>query len=266
MTVNDKINFLLDALEDGETNFQFDENKFGQRKINRTLNRIKNIYAKSNDAVRKEMEENESTTWQRMIRVLSHEILNTVAPIASLSQTLKNVQGAELNIGLDTISASAEGLIKFVNSYHSLTHSAQPIRKSFYVKDMAAKVIELTKFYGIPVNFQERSDDVLLYADEEQISQIMLNLVKNAVEADATRINIYTQIDPQDNVIIHVSNNGKPISNANQDAIFDPFFTTKPSGSGIGLSLSRQIMRRHGGSLTLTSSDNYATIFTLTFP
>ena len=131
---------------------------------------------------------------------------------------------------------------------------------------MAAKVIELTKFYGIPVNFQERSDDVLLYADEEQISQIMLNLVKNAVEADATRINIYTQIDPQDNVIIHVSNNGKPISNANQDAIFDPFFTTKPSGSGIGLSLSRQIMRRHGGSLTLTSSDNYATIFTLTFP
>ena len=266
MTTLDKINFLLDALEDGETNFRFDENKIGQKKINSTLNRIKELYAKGNASIREKMEESESVSWQRMFRVLSHEIMNTVAPIASLSQTLKHVEGKELEQGLDTISASCQGLIRFVNSYHGLTHLNPPARKAFYVRDMAAKVIELTSEYDIPVSFLERTPDVLLYADEGQISQILVNLIKNAREAGATIVNLSSEIGKDESIIINVSNNGAAITPKDQEQIFDPFFTTKSSGSGIGLSLSRQIMRRHGGTLTLKTSDGHITVFTLVFP
>jgi signal transduction histidine kinase len=134
---------------------------------------------------------------------------------------------------------------------------------------MIDRVLQLTSQQmseaGTVCTYFEKSDDILLYADESQISQILINLIRNACQAGAHKIEITAEIDPSDSVFIHVSNNGRPISKESREEIFVPFYTTKQEGTGIGLSLSRQIMRLHNGTLTLTGSDAKATTFTLYF-
>ena len=221
--------------------------------------------------ISREMEENEHQSWSRLIRVLTHEIMNTVTPIASLSETLLQFDKVddEIRNGLDSISQSSRGLIRFVESYRNLTRVAAPVKKAFFVRELAERVINLTKEQaseaGATCTYIEKSEDILLYADEGQISQIIINLVKNAIQAEADKIEITAEINLSECVIINVFNNGTPISKDSQDEIFIPFFTTKQDGTGIGLSLSRQIMRLHNGSLNLTRSDVIGTVFTLAF-
>ena len=218
-----------------------------------------------------EIAENEQQSWSKLIRVLTHEIMNTVTPIASLSETLlqfDNVDG-EVRSGLNTISRSSRNLIKFVDTYRNLTRVAMPSKKAFYFRDMAERVISLTReqaaISGAVCTFMERSEDVLLYADEGQLTQILINLVKNAIQAEAKNIMITAEINLSEQVIINVTNDGNAISRESQEEIFVPFFTTKQDGTGIGLSLSRQIMRLHNGTLNLTRSDEKGTVFTLVF-
>ena len=218
-----------------------------------------------------EIAENEQQSWSKLIRVLTHEIMNTVTPIASLSETLlkfDNVDG-EVRNGLSTISQSSRGLIKFVDTYRNLTRVAMPSKKAFYFRELAERVINLTReqavLSGVVCTYVEKSEDVLLYADEGQITQILINLVKNALQAEAKNIEISAEINQSERIIINVANNGHPISKESQEEIFVPFFTTKEEGTGIGLSLSRQIMRLHNGSLKLTRSDERGTVFTLLF-
>ena len=205
--------------------------------------------------ISREIAENEQESWSKLIRVLTHEIMNTVTPIASLSETLlkfDNVDG-EVKNGLNTISQSSRGLIKFVDTYRNLTRVAMPSKKAFYFKELADRVINLTREQalasGAACTFTEKSDDVLLYADEGQITQILINLVKNAIQAEAKKIEITAEINNHEHIIINVINDGRPISKESQDEIFVPFYTTKQDGTGIGLSLSRQIMRLHNGNL-----------------
>ncbi len=217
-----------------------------------------------------EIAENEELAWSRLIRVLTHEIMNTITPIASLSETLsKDPASPDLVMGLQTISTSSKDLIKFVNTYRSLTRVATPVRKPFYLRELMERVEQLTKQQidaaGARYQYTELTDDILLYADEGQISQVVVNLISNALQAEATQITITAKIDDADAVIIDVSNNGHPISPDSQEQIFIPFFTTKPEGSGIGLSLSRQIMRLHNGSIRLVRSNEKGTVFTLVF-
>ncbi len=218
-----------------------------------------------------EIAENEQESWSRLIRVLTHEIMNTVTPIASLSETLLRFEGVneEIKNGLDTISQSSRGLIKFVDSYRNLTRVAPPVKKAFYFKELAERVINLTTeqavISGAVCTYIEKSDDIILYADEGQITQILINLVKNAIQAEARRIEITAEINLSEQIIIAVHNNGSPISKESQEEIFVPFYTTKQEGTGIGLSLSRQIMRLHNGTLSLTRSDENGTVFTLIF-
>ena len=218
-----------------------------------------------------EIAEQEQESWSKLIRVLTHEIMNTVTPIASLSETLLSMENTneEVKSGLDTISQSSRNLIKFVNNYRNLTRIAPPAKKAFYVKELAERVMNLTKEQRSETctvcSYIEKSDDVLLYADEGQITQILINLIRNAVQAEARTIIISAQITASEQTVINVYNNGTPISRESQDEIFVPFFTTKQEGTGIGLSLSRQIMRLHNGTLTLTCSDTNGTIFTLIF-
>ena len=218
-----------------------------------------------------EIAENEQQSWSKLIRVLTHEIMNTITPIASLSDTLLTFDGVDDNIknGLSTISESSKGLIKFVDSYRNLTRVAPPVKKAFYFKELAERVISLTReqaaMSGAICTYKEKSEDIILYADEGQITQILINLVKNAVQADARNIVITAQLTLSEQTVISVTNDGLPISRESQDEIFVPFFTTKQEGTGIGLSLSRQIMRLHNGSLTLTKSDESGTVFTLIF-
>ena len=370
-----KVAYMLDALEDKELNFRFDERRWRGRQFNKTLNRLRNIFDKERheiieqekyfglmldhvktgiavveddgrvaysnntalsllgiatfghirqlrtvsdslyeafhtisdgteerasyynesgkmtisltaseatigkDTVRiiafndisSEIEENEQQSWSKLIRVLTHEIMNTVTPISSLSETLLDFDGLsdDLKNGLSTISQSSKGLIKFVDSYRNLTRVAPPVKKAFYFRELVERVISLTReqavMSGATCTYIEKSDDILLYADEGQITQIMINLVKNAIQADAKNITITAHITLSEQTVISVANDGLPISRESQDEIFVPFFTTKQEGTGIGLSLSRQIMRLHNGSLTLTRSDKNGTVFTLLF-
>ena len=217
-----------------------------------------------------EMENNESESWTRLIRVLTHEIMNTVTPIASLSSALSQNLDAydteDVRSALGTISSSSEGLISFVQSYRSLTHIAAPIRKAFYLRDLVndSETIAQANWPSAKVSYHELSEDIILYADYGQISQVMNNLIKNAVQAGASDIDITASIDKRERTVINVANNGEPISETGREQIFVPFYTTKgASGTGVGLSLCRQIIRLNGGTINLTSSTPEATVFTI---
>ena len=222
-----------------------------------------------NDITR-EMENNESESWTRLIRVLTHEIMNTVTPIASLSsalsQNLADYDAEDVRSALGTIASSSEGLISFVQSYRSLTHIAAPVRKAFYLKDLVndSVTIAQTNWPSASVSYHELSEDIILYADFGQISQVMNNLIKNAVQAGASEIDITASIDKRERTVINVANNGEPISETGKEQIFVPFYTTKgDSGTGVGLSLCRQIIRLNGGTINLTSSTAESTVFTI---
>ena len=222
-----------------------------------------------NDITR-EMENNESESWTRLIRVLTHEIMNTVTPIASLSsalsQNLADYDAEDVRSALGTIASSSEGLISFVQSYRSLTHIAAPVRKAFYLKDLVndSVTIAQTNWPSASVSYHELSEDIILYADFGQISQVMNNLIKNAVQAGASEIDITASIDKRERTVINVANNGEPISETGKEQIFVPFYTTKgASGTGVGLSLCRQIIRLNGGTIYLTSSTAESTVFTI---
>ena len=259
-----KVAYMMDALEDGELNFRFqDKNKF-----NRTLNRIRTIFEKQRQA-------HEQDSWTKLIRVLTHEIMNTVSPIASLSDALSKSMDdgghSELDVkaGLDTISDSSKNLIKFVETYRQLSGVARPLRRAIDLQELMDQVISLNSEYaascGAACIYRPEEPDLMIYADEGQISQIVINLIKNALQAGAKHIDISARMGKDDEVIIQVANDGAPIPVSAQEQIFVPFYTTKKEGSGIGLSLARQIMRQHNGSINLLRSDANQTVFQLIF-
>ena len=240
----------------------------------------RNVRIVSFNDVTEELETNQEEAYSKLIRVLTHEIMNTVTPISSLSDALVSYLEPEddeltperrkaLRDGLDTIASSSRSLIQFVESYRNLTRVAPPVKSVFYVRDLASEVMELTSEQlassGASLSFAERSDDVILFADRGQILQILINLVKNAVQAKARTINMEARIDSSDVTIIEVSNDGEPITPEAQKQMFVPFYTTKQDGSGIGLAISRQIMRMHNGQISLKSSTAEKTTFSLIF-
>ncbi len=255
---------MMDALEDGEMNFRFSETN----QFNRTLNRIRYIF-------KKQRQQNEQDSWEKLIRVLTHEIMNTVSPIASLSDALsKSVDDnghCELDVkaGLETIANSSKNLIKFVDDYRKLGGVARPIRKAIELQPLIEKIIslnsEFTTSHGTECSYSTKEHDLMIYADEGQISQIFINLIKNAVQAGAHHISITAQLHPDDEVVIRIANDGAPIPLTSREQIFVPFFTTKSDGNGIGLSISRQIMRLHNGSIELYSSNDAETVFEMVF-
>ena len=259
-----KVAYMMDALEDGELNFRFqDKNKF-----NRTLNRIRTIFEKQRQA-------HEQDSWTKLIRVLTHEIMNTVSPIASLSDALAKSMDenghSELDVksGLDTISDSSKNLIKFVETYRQLSGVARPLRRAVDLQELMDQVISLNIEYaascGATCVYRPEEPDLMIYADEGQISQILINLIKNALQAGAKHIRLTADLSADDSVVINVGNDGAAISPESQEQIFVPFFTTKAEGTGIGLSLSRQIMRMHGGNMRLLRSNSRETVFSLIF-
>ena len=253
-----KVGFMMDALEDGELNFHFKE----KSALNRALNRIKGIFERRDAA-------NEESSQNKLFRVMTHEIMNTVAPIASLSDALLTEEGVDVKAGLETISASSKDLIRFVESYRSMTQAQPPVRKAVMVDELMDRVLLLNKAkiaeQGATLTYQANTPDLLIYADEGQIMQVFNNLIKNAVQAGANSIRITADLNSEDQTVIRVANNGKAIPLRQTEEIFIPFYTTKPNGTGIGLSLSKQIMVRHNGNLVLEQSDSNLTVFALLF-
>ena len=253
-----KVGFMMDALEDGELNFHFKE----KSALNRTLNRIKGIFERRDAA-------NEESSQNKLFRVMTHEIMNTVAPIASLSDALLTEEGVDVKAGLETISASSKDLIRFVESYRSMTQALPPVRKAVMVDELMDRVLLLNKAkiaeQGATLTYQANTPDLLIYADEGQIMMVFNNLIKNAVQAGATSIRITADLNSEDQTVIRVANNGKAIPLRQTEEVFIPFYTTKPNGTGIGLSLSKQIMVRHNGNLVLEQSDSSLTVFAMVF-
>ena len=259
-----KVAYMMDAMEDGELNFRFqDKNRF-----NRTLNRIRTIFEKQRQA-------HEQDSWTKLIRVLTHEIMNTVSPIASLSDAMaKSVDGdgrspLDIKAGLETISDSSRNLIDFVQTYRQLSGVAKPVRKALDLQELMEGVIALNSEFatscGATCSYRPVEPDLMVYADEGQISQILINLIKNALQAGAKHVDISAGMGQDDELVVRVANDGEPIPVSAQEQIFIPFYTTKKDGSGIGLSLSRQIMRNHNGTIDLLRSDVSQTVFELRF-
>ncbi|TVR69581.1 MAG: ATP-binding protein [Marinilabiliales bacterium] len=235
------------------------------------------------------LEEQETEAWQKLIRVLTHEIMNSITPIASLSSTLEmmlkgiTTKGSdtpldmeavmEIQQALQTINKRSTGLLHFVNTYRNLTRIPKPNFRIFPVADLISNVQMLMeeelRQNEIKLITSVIPPDIEFSADEQLLEQVMINMVKNAIQALTGRpdpkIVIKAFINKRGRLTIQVQDNGQGILQEVLDKIFIPFFTTKPKGSGIGLSLSRQIMRLHGGTITANSEPDVGTTFTLTF-
>lgn len=202
-----------------------------------------------------ELSNQEVDSWIKLIRVLTHEIMNTITPVTSLSETLltRVTEDKDLKQGLETIHKTGTELLAFVNNYRRFTHVPQPQPALFYVEPFLERMALLCNH---EVEIEVSPKDLLVYADESLLSHVVTNLLKNAVEAfngqeKLSFIRLHAYANVQESIIIDVSNNAGLIPEDVASHIFIPFFTTKPEGSGIGLSLSRQIMRVSGGSLSL---------------
>ena len=219
-----------------------------------------------------ELSNQEVDSWIKLIRVLTHEIMNTITPVTSLSETLltRVTEDKDLKQGLETIHKTGTELLAFVNNYRRFTHVPQPQPALFYVEPFLERMALLCNH---EVEIEVSPKDLLVYADESLLSHVVTNLLKNAVEAFRGKeredkqecrsadlqsaaskkafIRLQAYANAQESIIIDVSNNAGLIPEDVASHIFIPFFTTKPEGSGIGLSLSRQIMRVSGGSLSL---------------
>lgn len=224
--------------------------------------------------IHNELDEKELDSWIKLTRVLTHEIMNSMAPISSVSDTFmqrEDVKNSELYDGIRAIHETSSGLISFVDSYRKFSALQQPQPEPFYIQEMMKQVSSLNLVPdNINLSIQVEPEDLMLYADPNLIRQIMINLLKNAVQAigdNNGRILVHAYADKAEHVFIDVSNNGPAISDDLARQIFVPFFTTKQEGSGIGLSLARQIMKLSGGTITLLKSgtNNWPVTFQLEF-
>lgn len=224
----------------------------------------------------------EITSWEKLIRVLTHEIMNGVAPVTSLSSTLLHRAGSAdglqpetLRQGLQTIHTTSEHLLRFVESYRSLTLLPAPVPQPFYVKPFLERMLMLARAAdgaeGLQMECSAEPADLMLYADEALLTHVFTNLLKNAVEAlqasaaDVPYVRVEAEIDDAETVRIRVRNNGPAIPADVRAQMFVPFFSTKNGGSGIGLSLSARIMKASGARLELAESSDRETVFLLTF-
>jgi len=267
---------VINEREEMQVSLRFSEIKLknGQMKVI-TLNNIGN-----------ELETKEMESWIRLIRVMTHEIMNSIAPITSLSETLLSLHKTPLACESDenlksntieafeTIHSTAKGLLSFVDSYRKFTGIPKPIFHTFALKPLLEKVLHLErkaikeKNINLQLIFDEA--DIELFADEKLMMQVLVNLIKNAIEAidssENGQIIIRTHKLTTGQVTIDICNTGKPILLDVLPNIFIPFFTTKETGTGIGLSVSRYIMRLHGGKLTHSTSSEGWTVFTVISP
>ena len=304
---------LTNPQSDDKFNFTY-ETELGDIEICVTISRT-NIQNKKAlivtfDNINNEMDNKELDSWIRLTRVMTHEIMNSITPITSISDTLLSKQEnrrEDIKNGLEVISKTGKGLMTFVESYRRFTHIPNPQPTLFYVKNFIERMVTLAQhnddFDDIIWQTNIQPEDLILYADENLISQVMINLLKNAQQAiRLNQVTGYMQTDGNENnakdnektdfdeasdlnkqasgvisikascneaesIIIEVSNNGPAIPDEEVAHIFIPFFTTKENGSGVGLSVARQIMRLSGGSIALKKDQTSGmTTFILTFP
>ena len=235
--------------------------------------------------VNEALDETESKAWQKLLSVMTHEIMNSIAPISSLANTLKNrlqqsanhpdqsVSLDDLEIGIDTIKRRSEGLLKFAETYRNLNKITAPNLRKIYVRDLFENMHQLMQptleQKNIEMEVILKDPDLMLDADTNLVEQVLINLVVNAMEAvkdqAEPRIILSGYLASNRKIVIKVADNGIGMPEELLDKIFIPFFSTKKSGSGIGLSLCKQIMMLHHGQIQVQSVEGEGTAFMLQF-
>ena len=266
---------LVSAAGDVRTVTLHDGDSTRQLSIQVSQSRIRdrNIRIMAVNDIHHELDNKEIDSWVSLTRVLTHEIMNSVSPITSLSESLRELvpdKSSELYKGLDVIHSTGTGIEGFVESYRQFTHIPTPSPSLFYVRELVERAVRLGQ--GVPENhridfrWSAIPEDMLLHADENLVGRVLNNLLKNAVEAIGEHdgwVEVRAFLNEREDVVIKVSDSGDLIPPEVEERIFIPFFTTKSGGSGIGLSISRQIMRLSGGTLTLRTKPH--TTFVMTF-
>lgn len=251
--------------------------------------RGENVKLISIQNIQSELEEKEMEAWQNLVRVLTHEIMNSVTPISSLagiveeelkpyvndgiSESLSKEQLSDIHLSLQTISKRSDGLIHFVKEFRSLTAIPRPRPVEINVRNLLEELTVLHKRelndQNIQLSISVYPEDLTISADKNMIEQVLINLLRNAMQAFEEQTNrsieIRAFVNEKSRPVISVKDNGTGIDSEAMEKIFIPFFTTKKTGSGIGLSLSRQIMRQHQGTLTVKSAIGKGTEFFMRF-
>lgn len=237
--------------------------------------------------IQSELDEKEMEAWQNLVRVLTHEIMNSVTPISSLAgiveeelgrkiqyeQDIKNEELGDMHLSLQTISRRSAGLIRFVKEFRNLTHIPKPKLAEIPVKPLLEEMAMLHKKeladHGVAIYCSVEPENLFILADKTMIEQVLINLIKNAIQAfdeqPDKRIDLVARSNEKGRAVISVKDNGSGIDNEAMEKIFIPFFSTKKTGSGIGLSLSKQIMLQHEGRITVKSKLGEGTEFILRF-
>lgn len=221
------------------------------------------------------LDNQETEAWQKLIRVLTHEIMNSITPVTSLSELLEQQIGnfdgdaeerKEILQMLQTIRRRGDGLIRFVNSYREVSHLPQPLLKIYTDRELLAGIAQLMHTDRDDLHLVLPDKPLRLIIDKDLIEQVLINLIRNARENDATDIRLSTGLSSGERPYIRIEDNGTGIEQEVLERIFVPFFTTKTTGSGIGLTISRQIMHLHHGTITASSETGKGSNFTLLFP
>lgn len=272
-----RMEHLIANIHYGDLNLSFPvpASKGAEAQLTRSMNEALDAFrSRLYNAV---VAEAETEAWQKLIRVLTHEIMNSIAPIISLSETV--TERAELNgmnerdyaimlQAIQTIHRRSKGLLGFIENYRKLTRIPTPAMRIFPVSALFSDLQKLVPMDGVECIYSVKPSELRLYADRGMVEQVLINLLKNAVEAcaDSARPEVRVEAFRQNGItVMTISDNGSGIVPEALDKVFVPFFTTKPKGSGIGLSLCRQIMNRHGGNITVASDVEKGTTFTLQF-
>lgn len=273
-----EVPYLLRTLKAGERcNLQYTTGKGDvQLSVRATEMQLggKNVRILTLNDIRNELDAKELDSWIKLTRVLAHEIMNSIAPISSLSETFlkrKDVVNGPLYDGIRAIHETSTGLISFVDSYRKFSALQKPSPEPFYLMDLLKQIQGLSLVpETVALTLQIEPVELMLYADPNLIRQVLINILKNAVQSiggNKGRIHIRAYSAADEHVFIYISNDGPVIPEEEAEQIFVPFFTTRINGSGIGLSLSRQIMKLSGGSISLlrAGTNGWNTTFVLEF-
>lgn len=245
-----RAHLMQEAIRNQDFTFRLPTNGLlpGERAMQETLNQLGSI-------IRQQVSQNEVESWERLTRVLTHEMMNATAPITSISQSMLNrtdVKGTTLEDGIRAIHDTSRHLSDFVANYRKMSELEKPVLKDIQLRQMLDDICRAYPQVSWEINVPS---GINVNADAGMLRQVLINLIKNAIEAEAQKI-VITLINNEEtshnqSLSLYVGNDGMPIPAENRQSLFVPFFTTKRSGSGIGLSLSRRMMIQQGGMLEL---------------
>ena len=239
-----RAHLMQEAIRNKDFSFRLPTNNLlpGERAMQEALNQF-------GDTIRQQINQNEVESWERLTRVLTHEMMNATAPITSISQVLlsrPDVKGTPLEDGIQAIHDTSRHLSDFVTNYRKMSELEKPVLTTI---DLNPMIVELSKTYQQLAWSINVPSGTMVQADKGMLRQILMNLVKNAIEAGATKMVVEMK------EALYIGNDGQPIPAENRQSLFVPFFTTKRTGSGIGLSLSRRMMIKQGGMLDLAEKN-----------